>query len=59
VLRRRAGEAPGFRLFAGPVFAVLGIGFCAWLLTTRTFEQLWILVALIAAGLPFYFFRRK
>jgi amino acid transporter len=59
VLRRRGGEAPGFRLLAGPVFAVLGIGFCAWLLTTRTFEQLWILVALIAAGLPFYFFRRK
>lgn len=59
VLRRRAGEAPGFRLIAGPMFAVLGIGFCAWLLTTRTFEQLWILVALIAAGLPFYFFRRK
>jgi len=59
VLRRRDGEAPGFRLLAGPVFAALGIGFCAWLLTTRTFEQLWILVALIAAGLPFYLFRRK
>jgi len=59
VLRRRGGEAPGFRLLAGPLIAVLGIGFCAWLLTTRTFEQLWILVALIAAGLPFYLFRRK
>ncbi len=59
VLRHRDGEAPGFRLLAGPVFAALGIGFCAWLLTTRTFEQLWILVALIAAGLPFYLFRRK
>jgi amino acid transporter len=59
VLRRQATEAPGFQLVAGPLFALLGIGFCAWLLTTRTFEQLWILVALIAAGLPFYLFRRK
>jgi amino acid transporter len=60
VLRRRRGaEAPGFRLVAGPAVAVLAIGFCAWLLTTRTFEQLWILLALIAAGLPFYLLGRR
>lgn len=59
VLRRRGGEAPGFRLPAGPVVAMLAIGFCVWLLTTRTFEQLWILLALIAAGLPFYLFSRR
>lgn len=58
VLRRRSGEAPGFRLPAGMPVAVLAIGFCVWLLSTRTFEQLWVLAALVAAGLPFYFTRR-
>jgi len=58
VLRRRAPEPAGFNLPAGPFVAVLAMGFCAWLLTTRTFEQLWILLALIAAGLPFYLFGR-
>lgn len=59
VLRRKGGEAPGFRLRAGPLVAGLGIGFCAWLLATRSFEQLWILLALIAAGLPFYWLSRR
>ncbi len=59
VLRKRGGEAPGFRLRGGVVIAVLAVAFCLWLITTRTFEQLWILVALIAAGLPFYFFSRR
>jgi basic amino acid/polyamine antiporter, APA family len=58
-LRRKGGETPGFRLRGGEVIAVLAIGFCAWLLTTRTYEQLWILVALIAAGLPFYLLGRR
>jgi FtsH-binding integral membrane protein len=39
--------------------ATLAIGFCVWLLTTRAFEQQWILLALIAAGLPFYLFSRR
>ena len=34
-----------------PAVAVVGLGFCLWLLSTRTFTQAWILVALIAAGL--------
>ncbi len=59
VLRRRAGEAPGFRLPGGPYIALLAFGFCAWLLSTRSFEQLWILLALIAAGLPFYLWSRR
>lgn len=59
VLRRRMGEEPGFRLAAGPVIAALGIAFCVWLLSTRTFEQLWVLVAMMAAGLPFYFLGRR
>lgn len=59
VLRLRAGEAPGFQLPAGPLIAVLAMAFCAWLLSTRSFEQLWILLALIAAGLPFYLWSRR
>jgi amino acid transporter len=59
VLRRRAGEAPGFHLPAGPFIAMLAMGFCAWLLSTRSFEQLWILLALTAAGLPFYLLSRR
>jgi amino acid transporter len=59
LLRRQGGEPPGFRLRGGPVIAVLAIGFCLWLLSTRTFEQLWILAALIVAGLPFYWFSRR
>lgn len=59
VLRRRSAEAPGFRLPAGPFIALLAFGFCAWLLSTRSFEQLWILLALIAAGVPFYLWSRR
>ena len=59
ILRRQGGEPPGFRLRCGPVIAVLAIGFCLWLLSTRSFEQLWILAMLIVAGLPFYWFSRR
>jgi amino acid transporter len=51
VFRRRAGsERPGFRLPAGDAVALLGIAFCAYLLSTRTFAQAWVLLALMAAG---------
>ena len=50
VLRRRATDTPGFRLPAGPLFAVLGTLICGWLLSTRSVEQAWILIALVAAG---------
>jgi hypothetical protein len=43
-------EAPGFRIPAGTAIAMVGLGFCLWLLSTRTFAQAWILVALIVAG---------
>ena len=59
VLRQKGGEPPGFRLLGGPVIALLAVGFCAWLLATRSFEQAWILAVLILAGLPFYGFRRR
>jgi len=51
VFRRQAGmEAPEFRVPAGAAVAVAGIGFCAWLLSTRTFTQAWILLAIMAVG---------
>ncbi|PYQ55538.1 MAG: amino acid transporter [Acidobacteria bacterium] len=49
VLRRR-GEGAGFRVPAAGVIAPLAIGFCAWLLSTRTFTQAWILGVLMAVG---------
>jgi amino acid transporter len=50
VFRRRAGmEAPGFSVPGGVAVAVVGLGFCLWLLSTRTFAQVWIL-GLIALG---------
>ena len=51
VFRRRSGlEAPGFRLPAGDGVALLGIAFCAYLLSTRIFTQAWVLLALMAGG---------
>ena len=51
VFRRRAQmDAPGFRVPAGTAVAIAGMAFCAWLLSTRTFTQAWILVAIMAVG---------
>jgi amino acid transporter len=50
VLRRRSGDAPGFRIPAAWLVAPLGAGFCLWLLSTRSFTQAWIIVAMMAAG---------
>jgi basic amino acid/polyamine antiporter, APA family len=50
VFRRRGGEEPGFRLPGAMVIAPLAIGFCLWLLSTRTFQQAWVLAVLMAAG---------
>lgn len=51
LFRRRAGmEAPGFRIPGGTVIALVGLGFCVWLLSTRTFSQAWILGAMIVVG---------
>jgi amino acid transporter len=50
-LRRRRGvEPPAFRLREGEVVAALGLAFCAWLISTRTFTQAWILLALVGLG---------
>jgi len=51
VFRRRRPERPaGFAAPAGPLVALLGAGFCAWLLTTRSFAQIWVLLALVGVG---------
>ena len=50
-LRRRSGVAPpAFRLRAGGLVAAVGVLFCLWLVSTRTFTQAWILLALVALG---------
>lgn len=59
-LRRRSDvTAPAFRLPAGPLAALVGLVFCGWLVSTRTFAQSWILVGLIAAGALLWLARRR
>jgi amino acid transporter len=49
--RRAAMDAPGFRIpVAGTAVALCGLAFCLWLLSTRSFAQAQILVAMIAVG---------
>lgn len=50
VLRRRGHPPAGFVLPAGNVLAIVGIVFSAWLLSTRSFAQAWIIAAVIGAG---------
>jgi amino acid transporter len=50
-LRRRAdAPAAGFDLPWGVPVALAGLGFCAWLLATRSFAQAWMLAAVIGSG---------
>jgi amino acid transporter len=48
---RRPEETPTFRVAGGPAVAVAGICFCSWLLATRSFAQIWLLLLILAAGL--------
>ena len=50
VLRKRAAPPAGFILPAGRLFAVIGIGFSIWLLSTRSFAQAWIIGAIVLTG---------
>ena len=50
VFRRRGGPPAGFRLPLAGVIAPAAIAFCLWLLSTRTFAQAWILLAMMAVG---------
>lgn len=54
VFRRRPMPAPGFRLPLGGWIAPAAIAFCVWLLSTRTFTQAWILLAMMAAGVALW-----
>jgi amino acid transporter len=54
VLRRREAEPAPFRLPLAGLVLPLAIGFCLWLLSTRSFDQAWILLVLIMLGLPLY-----
>jgi amino acid transporter len=54
VLRSHSHEPAPFQLPYGRFIAVIGVAFCAWLLVTRTFTQMWILLAIIAAGTAIY-----
>jgi basic amino acid/polyamine antiporter, APA family len=51
IFRRRSSmDAPGFRIPAGTAVAMVGLGFCLWLISTRSFAQARILMALMAVG---------
>ena len=57
-LRRKWGLPEGFRAPAGPALAVAGIGFCVWMLSTRSLEQAWFLPVVILAGAIVWWTRR-
>ncbi len=50
MLRRMHGPSPGFQLPGGTMFAIAGTAFSVWLLATRNTNQLWIMMAIVAAG---------
>jgi basic amino acid/polyamine antiporter, APA family len=50
VFRLRNLESPGFRVPCGHLVAIAGILFSLWLIVTRSFAQIWILVSIVAAG---------
>jgi len=54
LLRTRFREPAPFQLPYGRIIAVLGIAFCAWLLVTRTFSQMWIMLVIVVAGAAIY-----
>jgi basic amino acid/polyamine antiporter, APA family len=51
ILRRTRGPSTAFQVPAGPVFALAGMAFCFWLLTTRSLAEAWFLPVLVAIGL--------
>jgi len=57
LLRTHSREPAPFQLPYGRVIAVMGVAFCAWLLITRTFTQMWMLLAIIATGIAIYIVR--
>lgn len=55
-LRKTMGEPTGFRAPGGIVLALVGIGFCIWLLSTRSFAQAWFLPIVVALGFAIWMF---
>jgi APA family basic amino acid/polyamine antiporter len=49
-LKRRGDPAPAFRLPGSTAIAIAGAAFSVWLLATRSSTELWILLAVIGAG---------
>jgi len=49
-LKRRGRPAPSFHLPGSTMIAVAGAAFSVWLLATRSSTELWILLAVISAG---------
>lgn len=58
-LRRRNQPPAGFMLPGGPAFAVIGIAFSIWLLSTRSLGQAWLIGAIVGAGVVVRFFSRR
>lgn len=62
-LRRKSGMPETFRAPGGIALAAVGIVFCLWLLSTRSFAQAWFLPVVIALGglvsLPRWYARRQ
>jgi amino acid transporter len=59
IFRSRKMEPPGFHLAGAVVVAPVALVFCGYLLYTRTFTQAWVLLALIVAGLPLFWFASR
>src|SRR5688500_14227517 len=57
--RRVRGEPEGFRAPGGIVLAVTGIGFCIWLLSTRSLAQAWFLPIVILLGFAVWMFSAR
>jgi amino acid transporter len=54
VFRRRRAPEAAFRVPFGRTVAGAAMGFCVWLLATRSFEQAWLLGALVLVGVGLY-----
>ena len=54
VFRKRDREPEGCHIPCGTAVAVIGIAFSAWLLSTRSFAQGWILIAIVVCGTVFW-----
>jgi amino acid transporter len=52
-LKRQSSTAPSFRVPGSTAIAVAGVAFSVWLISTRSSSELWILGAIVVAGLLF------